>query len=119
MHVQYKFIETANPVFHHGKNMGTKLGTGRQTGLILMHNEEKKRVEIYYEGQYSHVNDFAVCHCIPEDPAQDGYFIHVAKATVQKQQSMASAPIRAQVENPVDKVQNPPQRRTVHKDITP
>jgi hypothetical protein len=117
MKIPLKFVQFHTPVFHHGVNLGDKVDyTKRNIALIL--DEKNHRLEIHFNG---HISGCPLSNVVKWDPidAESAGFepkpTFFQKGQQQPQQSaVAGQPIKAQVENPIERVQNPPSKRSVH-----
>ena len=116
--IEVTFAESANPIFHHGINIGVKLNPSVRKDMKLVINQELGILEIYLAGKYSALQLSALAHWIPKDPENAGFTIYDKDMKPVKQESFHQEPIVAQREMPHQVVQKAPQRRSV-KDVLP
>lgn len=118
MKIPLKFVQLHTPAFHCGTNLSDKIDyTKRNIGLTF--DDDKDRLEISFNGHYSFLPSSNVALMLPIDPSLAGFemspsFYQVQQALKQAQANVSGVPIKAQVEVPHEKVQNPPSRRSVH-----
>jgi hypothetical protein len=53
MKLDIKFAELHNPLFHAGKNFGTKLDPGKLAGLKLVYDRAEKELLVSWEGRHA------------------------------------------------------------------
>ncbi len=65
---EIKFAEVHTALFLAGSNLGLKLDPGRRTGLSMLYDETKRRLEVTWNGETGWVPETNVAIMIPGKP---------------------------------------------------
>ena len=102
MKIKLTFAELHTPLFLAGTNLQTKLKPTERGGLVLIYDDEREKLLVYWNKQLAVIPHGNVACMHPEDPTIFGEIEEgkPAKAPVLK----PGKPIKAQVSTPQDHV---------------
>lgn len=104
--INLKFIETHNPIFINGVNLGQKIDITKRTNLYIQHDEKKDKYLIWVNGGLAILPPSSVNSSIPIDIKDTGYKHPTFEVEIQKPVEAAqfNGKIQAQISHPHDHV---------------
>ena len=112
MKIPLSFAELHTPLFLGVTNLQTKLDTKRRP-LSLLYDREQQELVVIFNGRAAIIPAAGVASMEPINPEVAGITIVTAHLYKPAPAPKSGKPIKAQVEVPHEKVQNPPMSRSV------